>query len=104
MPPVAGSQLPAQVNPALLQALRARAQQGAQSAPVGAMPNSMNAPMPQAPGAPAPGVNMTARPGAGTPAQQTMKTAAQAQMSPMGQDPETRASAKDLIMKLMKHM
>jgi hypothetical protein len=100
MPPAAQSQLPAQVNPALIAALRARAAAGATGAPqVGAIPNGMNAPVQQAPGAPQ--VNM-ARPGAGTPAQGMMKAATTAQ-SPM-QDPETRASAKDLIMKLMKHM
>ncbi len=106
MPPAVAPSLPPQVNPALMQALQARAA-GASQAPPGApgaagpMPNSMNAPVPQGPPAPAPGVNM-ARPGVGTPAQQMMKTAGAAQ-SPM-QDPETRASAKDLIMKLMKHM
>ena len=108
MPPVAAPQLPAQVNPALMQALRLRAQQGAGGVPggpiPGAMPNSMNAPVPGAPSAPVAPVAPRAvnTPGGGTPAQQMMKTATTAQ-SPM-QDPETRASAKDLIMKLMKHM
>lgn len=107
MPPAAAPSLPAQVNPALMQALQQRAA-GATQVPAGApgaagpMPNSMNAPVPQTPPAPAPGVNMARPGGAGTPPQQMMKAAAQAQ-SPM-QDPETRASAKDLIMKLMKHM
>lgn len=109
MPPAAAPQLPAQVNPALLQALRARTAAGAQGMPgapagAGPMPNSMNAPMPVNPAIPAsPAVpRAVTTPGGGTPAQQMMRTATTAQ-SPM-QDPETRASAKDLIMKLMKHM
>ena len=103
MPPVSAPQLPMNVNPAVMNILRARAQAGPQ--PAGVMPNSMNAPVtaPPQPQPVAPGTNM-ARPGTGTPAQQVMKAANQGQMSPLGQDPETRASAKDLIMKLMKHM
>lgn len=100
MPPAQTSQLPAQVNPALIAALRARAAATAGGSPAaGPMPNGMNAPVMPAPAAAQ--VNM-ARPAGGTPAQQMMKTANGAQ-SPM-QDPETRMAAKDLIMKLMKHM
>lgn len=109
MPPAVAPSLPAQVNPALMQALQQRAA-GATQVPAGApgaagpMPNSMNAPVPVNPAIPAsPAVpRPVTTPGGGTPAQQMMRAAGTAQ-SPM-QDPETRASAKDLIMKLMKHM
>lgn len=102
MPPQPTQVPTGQVNPMMMQILKARAMQGAQGNPTGPAPNGM--PLPGAPGMPPapPAANMAARPGAGTPPQQMMKAAAQAQ-SPM-QDPETRASAKDLIMKLMKHM
>lgn len=104
MPPTAQQAMPAQVNPALMQALRNRAALGAAGTPTGPAPNSMNAPVqarPQVPGSPMqpPAVNT---PGGGTPAQQVMKAAGTAQ-SPM-MDDQTRQIAKSLIQKLMQHM
>ena len=104
MPPVAQQQMPAQPNPALMAALRARAMAGRLGQPAAPAPNSMNAPLPQ--GAPVPASPVAPRavntPGGGTPAQQVMKTASQAQ-SPL-MDDQTRGIAKQLIQKLMQHM
>lgn len=101
MPPAAGSQLPAQVDPNLMRILAQRARMGVQGQVAGPMPNSMNNPVVPGnmPGAP-PQANIP-RPGA-TPAQNMMKTATTAQ-SPMLDD-GTRMAAKGLIMQLMKHM
>jgi hypothetical protein len=107
MPPQAPAPTPiptGQANPMLMAVLRARAMQGARGVP-NAMPAPNGLPLPGAPIPPVPPAAAGGLPrpvGAGTPSQQVMKAAAQAQ-SPM-QDPETRASAKDLILKLMKHM
>lgn len=101
MPPAVAPQLPPQVNPLMLAALRARAQAGNQ--PNGPIPNSMNGTpaVPMQPPTPGP-INLPSGGGAGTPTQQVTKAAAQAQ-SPL-MDNQTRQIAKTLIQKLMQHM